>query len=235
MYPPDKMPLPKEPAGHERYIPEIAQNGKYYPDLSADQRRAIVQHYHAATTFMDAQVGVLLDTLDRLKLGDNTVVVFLGDHGGHLGEHGGFWAKMSLFEESARAPLIIYAPGKKSGAVSPRLVEFVDVFPTLTDLCGLPPPEGMEGLSVSPLLDEPDRAWKKAIFTVVRRKGGLGRAVRTENHTLLAWPDGSEQFYDHSRDPKEYDNLARDTRVQQTADSLRQLLKDGWRAALPDK
>ncbi|MBW8885920.1 MAG: sulfatase-like hydrolase/transferase, partial [Planctomycetia bacterium] len=233
MYDVAKMPLPKEPEGHAKYIPEIAQNGKYYPELKPEQERAIIQHYHAATTFMDAQVGLLLDALDRLKLWDNTVVVFLGDHGWHLGEHDGFWAKMSLMEESARAPLIIYAPGKKSNADSPRLAEFVDVFPTLTDLCGLPLANGLEGISLAPLLDDPNRPRKKAVFTVVSRRGGLGRSVRTETHELLVWPDGSEQLYDHTRDPHEYENLALDTRVKETADSLRKLLKDGWQAAVP--
>jgi uncharacterized sulfatase len=235
MYEAAKMPLPQEPAGHEKYIPAIARNSKYNPNLTEEQDRAIIQHYHAATTYMDAQVGLLLDALDRLALWDNTVVVFLGDHGWHLGEHGGFWAKVSLMEESARAPFIIAAPGKKAGAVSTRLVEFVDLFPTLTDLCGLPLPQGLEGISLQPLLAEPARPWKKAIFTVVTRPGGIGRAVRTETHTLLAWPDGSEQLYDAKQDPKEYDNLARDTRLKATADSLRQLLQDGWQAALPRK
>src|SRR5439155_17426702 len=164
---------------------------------------------------------------------DNTVVVFMGDHGWHLGEHDGFWAKVSLMEESAHSPLIIYAPGKKTNAVSPRLAEFVDLFPTLTDLCGLPLPGGLEGISLAPLLDDPNRPWKKAVFTVVNRRGGLGRAVRSETHTLLVWPDGNEQLYDHTRDPKEYENLAADTRLKETADSLRRLLSAGWQAALP--
>ena len=136
-------------------------------------------------------------------------------------------------EQSARAPLIIYAPGKKSNVAIPRLAEFVDLYPTLTDLCGLPLPAGLEGISLSPLLDDPSRSWKKAVFTVVSRPGGLGRAVRTETHTLLVWPNGSEQLYDHARDPNEYENLAADTRLKQTADSLRELLSAGWRAALP--
>ncbi|HEY2414212.1 MAG TPA: sulfatase [Pirellulaceae bacterium] len=264
LYPAEKMPLPQEPEGHAKYIPKIANPAKYYPDLKPEQDRAIIQHYHAATTFMDAQVGLLLDALDRLKLWDNTVVVFIGDHGWHLGEHHGFWAKVSLMEESARAPLIIYAPPKASGGreapgnsasaktqsnreadasrspdtvasrspmVCPRVAEFVDVYPTITELCGLPKPAGVEGTSLAPLLDDPNRSWKKAAFTVVTRPGGLGRAVRTETHTFILWPDGSEQLYDHSRDPKEYDNLALDTRVKEITNELRQLLKSGPPAA----
>jgi iduronate 2-sulfatase len=96
--------VPVEPPGHAKNIPAIARPPKYYPELTDKQKREIIQHYYAATTFMDAQVGVLLETMDRLKLWDNTVVVFLGDHGWHHGEHDGFWAKMSIMEESARAP-----------------------------------------------------------------------------------------------------------------------------------
>jgi len=232
MYPVDKMPLPLEPTDHTKGIPTIAHNGKFYPDLTDTQKRSIIAHYYAATTFMDAQVGLLLDTLDRLKLWDNTVVVFLGDHGWHHGEHGGFWAKMSVMEESARAPLIVAAPGRKS-ATSARLVEFVDLFPTLTDLCKLPAAAGVEGTSFVPLLEDAARPWKKAVFTVARRAGGLGRAVRTETHTYIEWPDGSAQLYEHGRDPKEYFNLAKDAKYAGTVAEMKQLLKDGWRAARP--
>lgn len=233
LYPPEKMPLAPQPEGHTKGIPEIARAPKYYPDLTATQQQQIISHYYAATTFMDTQVGLLLDTLDRLKLWDNTVVVFLGDHGWHLGQHEGFWAKMSVMEESARAPLIIAAPGRNSGMASPRLVEFVDVFPTLTDICGLPSPKGVEGTSVVPLLGNPDRPWKKAVFTVVSRGRELGRAVRTETHTYVEWPNGSTQLYDFRRDPKEYENLAADARYTTIVAEMKQLLKDGWQAARP--
>ncbi|HEY1377681.1 MAG TPA: sulfatase [Gemmataceae bacterium] len=233
LYPLEKMPLPVEPTDHAKAIPAIARPPKYHPELNDNQKRAIIQHYYAATTFMDAQVGLLLDTMDRLNLWDNTVVVFLGDHGWHHGEHGGFWAKMSAMEESARAPLIVAAPGHKANAVSPRMVEFVDVYPTLTDLCKLPAATGVEGTSFAPLLDTPDRAWKKAVFTVVRRQGGLGRAVRTERYTYIEWPDGSTQVYDHSRDPHEYVNLAKDPAAAGTMAEMKKVLKDGWKAALP--
>jgi iduronate 2-sulfatase len=233
LYPLDRIALPQEPAGHTKDIPTIARNGKYFPDLADKQKKQIIAHYYAATTFMDAQVGLLLEALDRLKLWDNTVVVFLGDHGWHHGEHGGFWAKMSVLDESARAPLLVAAPGKKAGAVSSRVVEFVDVYPTLTALCGLKTPAGLEGASLVPLLDDPSAPGKKAVFTVVRRAAGLGRAVRTETHTYILWPDGSEQLYDHAQDPKEYVNLAKDPGAAGTLATMKQLLKE-WKAAHPD-
>jgi iduronate 2-sulfatase len=236
LYPVDQMPLPQEPTGHAKEIPTIARPPKYFPDLSDTQKRQIIAHYHAATSFMDAQVGLLLDTMDRLKLWDNTVVVFLGDHGWHLGQHEGFWAKMSVMEESARAPLIVSAPGRKAGVVCERLVEFVDLFPTLTELCRLPAAVGVEGASFVPLLDDPTRAGKKAVFTVVNRRGRLGRAVRTETHTYVEWPDGSRQLYDHVRDAHEFVNLAKDEAAAATAAEMKQLLKAGpagVRAAAP--
>jgi uncharacterized sulfatase len=233
LYPPEKIATAPEPAADAQGIPPLARPGHYYPDLTEAQRREAIAHYYACVSFMDAQVGLLLDALDRLKLWENTVVVFIGDHGWHLGEHGGFWAKTSLMEESARTPLIVAAPGRKAGVGCARLVEFVDIYPTLTELCGLPPAEGVEGLSVVPLLDDPARPWKKGAFTVVHRRNDLGRAVRTETHTYIRWPDGGEQLYERAKDPRETANLARDPAQAATLAELRKLLKDGWRAARP--
>lgn len=236
MYPLSDMQLAGGPTDHAKNIPAIAQPPKYFPELTDVQQRAIIQHYHAATTFMDAQVGVLLETMDRLKLWDNTIVLFLGDHGWHLGEHDGFWAKMSVMEESARAPLIVVAPGKKSGISSGRLVEFVDVFPTLSDLCGLPPQPGVEGVSLAALLDDPQRPWKQAAFSVVTRGAGksqLGQSVRSERFTYIAWPNGSEQLYDYLNDPREYVNLVADASHASTLAEMRQMMKAGWQSARP--
>jgi uncharacterized sulfatase len=230
MYPPDRMKLPVEPAGHTKLIPPIARPPKYEADLTDEQGRNIITHYYAATTFMDAQVGVLLEAMDRLKLWDNTIVVFIGDHGWHLGEHEGFWAKSSLMQESAHSPLLVYAPGKKTEAECKRMIEYIDLFPTLCDLCGLPPQSGLEGTSFVPLMDDPTLPWQEAAYSVVTRdlkgrKNGLGRSVHTERWTYIAWPDGSEQLYDFTADPKEYNNLAVSAEHASTLDQMRALLK----------
>src|SRR5206468_600619 len=146
----DKVALPKEPPDVRKNVPGLAfTRTKGDAEMTEKQKKQARAAYYACVSFMDAQVGVLLEALDRLKLWDNTVVVFFSDHGFHLGEHGGLWRKMCLFEESARVPLIVAAPGKKAG-VSPRVAELLDLYPTLVDLCGLPKPAGLEGLSLKP-------------------------------------------------------------------------------------
>jgi len=233
LYPADKIAVPNEPKDHVSQIPEIAKNGKFHPEFTEKQIQETISHYFAATTFMDAQVGILLDTLDKHDLWKNTVVIFIGDHGWHLGEHGGYWAKVSLFEESANAPLIVAAPGFKPNVSSARLVEFVDIYPSLTELAGLPSPSNLEGVSFVPLLKDPTSPWKKAIFTVVSRQNSLGHAVRTEKNTYIEWPDGSTQLYDYAKDPKEYANLSKDPSQAQTIADLKKLLSEGWISAKP--
>ena len=223
LHDPAKMPTPPEPAGHGKDIPEIGRAPHYYPDLTREQRQAIIQHYYAATSFMDAQVGVLLDEMDRLKLWDSTIVVFMSDHGWHLGEHGGFWAKMSIMDESARAPLIVTAPGVKPG-VARGLVEYVDLFPSLVDFAGIPAPAGLQGKSFAPLVRNPAQRGRDAVYTIVLRGAGTGRALHTDEFTYLQWPDGSEQLYDAKNDPREYANLAKDPRHASTLARMKDAL-----------
>ena len=216
--------------------------------INDDLKRKAMQAYFASTTFMDAQVGRVLDALDRLKLTDNTVVVFFSDHGYHLGEHG-LWQKMSLFEESTHVPLIFAGPGiQGAGKSSPGLAELVDVYPTLAELCGLTPPSNLQGKSLKPLLDEPGREWTKPALTQVTRGGNnaqvkagqkpaakpkknqnpgfAGYTIRTDRYRYTEWDQGQRgrQLYDHKTDPAEQHNLADDPNQAPVVEQLRKEL-----------
>ncbi len=214
LYSADQVVLADEPADDRKDIPALSLlRNRPDPHTEPDERRRLMAAYYSAISFMDAQVGVVLDALDRLGLADNTVVVFFGDHGWHLGEHLGLWRKTSLFEEAAHAPLIIAAPGAKgNGKASPRTVEFLSIYPTLVELCGLPPNPELQGTSLAPLLENPKGTWKQPAVTVLRWNGQLGKSVRTQRWRYSEWVQGSEgsELYDHRKDPHEYTNLAHD-------------------------
>jgi uncharacterized sulfatase len=234
MYPPEKIEPLKEPADVRKNVPPVVFNHKGDDKLTDQQKREAKAAYYACITFMDAQLGHVLDALDRLELWDSTVVVLWSDHGFHLGEHGGMWRKASVFEECAGVPLLIAAPGKTKGGVSPRVVELVDLYPTLTQLCGLQTPDGMEGTSLVPLLEQPERPWRQAAFTQVFHEV-MGRSLRTERYRYTEWNLGMSgtELYDHDTDPRELVNLARDPKHAATVAQLRDLLKGGWRNAGP--
>lgn len=247
LYDPSKLQPRLGPTGHVTNIPPLALTYKLGdPALPMDKAGETIAAYYASISFMDAQVGVLLEALDRGGLWARTVVVFVSDHGYHLGEHGGLWHKMTLFEEATGTPLIVVAPGCLAGAATERLVELVDLYPTLTELCGLPTPSGLAGKSFAPLLSHPRLRWKNAVFTVVARartipsaESGapgewkrrldpewLGRTVRTERWRYTEWPDGTAELYDHQKDPFEYSNLAGRRKFAHTVAELRALLHE---------
>jgi uncharacterized sulfatase len=183
---------------------------------------------------MDAQLQLVFDAVSELGGWDNTVIVFIGDHGYHLGEHGGLWHKMSLFEESARVPLIIYAPGMKAAGKScDGLVELIDLYPTLVSLCGLKARDGLDGIDLSPVLDDPAKPTKPAAYTMTTRDESpaqdhskvmsyQGRSVRTDRWRYTEWEGGKRgvELYDHENDPHEWKNLAGDPQYDATRREL---------------
>ncbi len=164
-----------------------------------------IQGYLASITFTDRQVGRLLDALDASGQGDNTVIVMWGDHGWHLGEKS-HWRKFTLWEEADRVPLIISVPGlTKAGARCERTVSLLDLYPTLADVCGLPLRSELEGRSLKPLLQNCAAEWERPAVTTYQRNN---HAIRSERWRYIRYADGSEELYDHDKDPMEWTNLA---------------------------
>ncbi|MEZ0386898.1 MAG: sulfatase, partial [Verrucomicrobium sp.] len=211
-----------------------------------DIARQLKHGYYAAISYMDAQVGRLLDELDTLGLRSNTIVVFWGDHGWKLGEHGS-WCKHSSMENDTNAPLLISAPGMNAaGQKSPALVEFVDIYPSLAELCGLPLPAHLEGTSFAPLLNDPGKPWKTAAFSQYPRgpkeagKAVMGYSMRTDRYRLTRWVDRNNptqvtavELYDHQTDPQENINIAADPRHADLVKQLTTQWEKGWRGAKP--
>jgi uncharacterized sulfatase len=197
--------------------------------------RSAIAAYYACVSFVDAQVRIVLDALEREGLADDTIVVFTADHGFHLGEHG-LWGKVTLFEQSTHVPLIVRVPGATAnGRRCEQIVELVDLVPTLCDLWKQPPPRKLEGTSFAPLLAQPDRPWKQGAFSISKLKPGiLGRSVRTRWFRYAEWDAGlGVELYDLANDPFEQTNLIGDRRHARTAAEHTRLLHDGWRAARP--
>jgi len=197
--------------------------------MPEDQSRTLVHGYYACVSYVDAQIGRVLDGLERMGLADNTIVILWGDHGWNLGEHG-LWCKHCNFQTSLRAPLIVKAPGFVGGRHSQALVEFVDIYPSLCELCGLDLPEGLEGSSFVPLLKDPKREWKKAIFS----RWIAGDSVRTDRYLYTEWTDQQgrchdRMLYDHQVDPRENMNIADLPENKELVEKLSGLLRTGWK------
>lgn len=220
----------------------------YYgiPDVgpvSDEQALNLIHGYYACVSFIDAQIGRLIDELERLGLREKTIIIFWGDNGYQLGEHG-MWDKHSNFETSVRCPLIISVPGQKTkGVKTNALVEFVDIYPTLCDLCGIPLIEGLEGISFKPLLEDPERPWKKAAFSQYARVipgygEGMGYSMRTDRYRFTEWVVRGNNFceyelYDHLVDPNENVNIANRPENAKLVKQLANQLHKGWRCSLP--
>ena len=232
MYPLDRIAVPPGQSGRTGDVPAPAwfTNPPHW-GLDEEAQRAVIRSYYASNSFLDANVGRLLDALDRLKLSDRTIVVFVSDHGYHLGERGQ-WMKQTLFERSARAPLIIGgARLAAKGRPSQRIVEFLDIYPTLAALAGVSPPPGLQGRSLAPLLENPSVPWDHPAVTQVRRgappKGFMGYSIRTEQWRYTEWDGGAQgvELYDEVRDPGELRNLASDPAHRGTVEAMQGRLR----------
>jgi len=245
LYDEDAMPVVSGVKEDQADLPAAALGSykKEQDKLTDPLRRQALQAYYASISFMDAQVGRVVAALDRLGLADSTVIVFTSDHGYHTGEHG-LWQKQSLFEESARVPLLIVAPGVSAkNAVAASPVAHVDLFPTLAELAGVTPPTNLQGQSLVPLLRNPTTTGRGWALTQVVRGGGFNRmgasaaagdngkrffgySLRTARWRFTEWDEGAmgRELYDHDVDPKELTNLAAlPAHVATVADLSRQL------------
>ncbi len=253
LYPPEKIRLAANTSapqdaptlattnfGELRAYSDIPKGNAPIPDAKA---RELVRAYYAAASYTDAQIGRVIDELDRLGLREQTIIVLWGDHGWHLGEHG-LWCKHTNFDVATRSPLIVSAPQQPhKGRATKALVEFVDIYPTLCELAGLPVPADLEGISMTPVMLDPERAWKRAAFSQYPRAGGvMGYSMRTDRYRYTEWikkgeDDGKEvvgvELYDHLRDRDENVNVAGRAEHKRLVAELSEMLRGGWRAALP--
>ncbi len=210
--------------------------------LSAQQAQMVTHGYYACVSYADAQVGRVLRELDRLGLRDNTIVVLWGDHGWHLGEHG-LWCKQTNYEHATAAPLIVSAPGHPGGTTTDGLVEFVDIYPSLCELCRVGAPNNLDGISFVPLMEQPQKPWKRAAFSqfprhIPQQGDGMGRTLVTDRYRFVEWTVPASKFerlelYDHLNDPEENVNIADHADQAEVVAELHGLLHEGWRAALP--
>jgi len=225
--------------GELRNYQGIPKSGPLSDAMALD----LIHGYYASTSYTDAQIGRVLDELDRLGLCEKTVIVLWGDHGWQLGEHG-LWCKHTNFEIAARAPLIFSVPGQKNpGTKTDALAEFVDIYPTLCELCGLPLPEGLEGTSLVPVINGTADAgsWKTAAMSQYPRGRVMGYSMRTDRYRYTEWVPRAggapvaRELYDHHDDPREDVNLASLPEHRELVEKLSGQLHAGWQAARPKK
>jgi arylsulfatase A-like enzyme len=240
LYDPAQIPDPPAPVESLRDFPYMQRATGGNPDIfmakqpTRQQAKEAIAAYYACVSFVDDNIGMILDAVEKEGLAENTIVVFLGDHGFHLGDHG-CWSKYSMLEATRRVPLIVRVPGAPAnGSVCREFVEFVDLVPTLGELVGLKLPDNLEGTSFAPLLAQPDRPWKAAVFMV---DSNGGQMVRNRQYSYLDLKKGeiTKALYDLTADPWETVNVVNDPAYAQARREMSKLLQEGWRAALPPK
>jgi uncharacterized sulfatase len=229
-YPEGRTQLAEEPEGRSKRIKMAIPNDRIFAEFTDQERREFKRAYQAGVSFADAQVGKLMDRLDQLELWDSTIVIIMGDHGYHLGEHD-WWNKVTVFEDGARAPMLIWVPDALGmGKPTDSLMEFIDLYPTLVDYAGLAPPHKLSGASLRPVLEDPNASVKEAAYTqVTRGPKVMGRSVRTRRWRYTEWGEGKHgvELYDHSKDSGEYYNLSANPEYAHVVSQMKQLLQGG--------
>lgn len=235
LYPLESITPPEPPADRSPELPQALPGGgllKEFGQFGLQEKREFTRAYWAGISYMDACLGRVLDELERSGQRERTMILFYSDHGYHLGDRG-WWNKVTLFELCANAPVIAAGPGLATGRSTTSMIEFIDFFPTLTDLCGLPSPAGLQGRSFKPVLADPATPHKAAAYTQVDRGQGLvGRTVRTADFRYTEWGDQAAELYDHRSDPGEWHNLADSPAHRDIVAQHRRLLREdgpeGW-------
>lgn len=236
-FPLDSIELPPTTADDLGDVPPAGvrmarPQGDHAAMLKSGRWKEAVQAYPATIAYCDAQVGRLLDAYDRSPDRANTIIVLWGDHGWHLGEKE-HWRKFALWEEATRMPYVWVVPGATpAGGVCQRPVDLMSLYPTLCDLCGIPIPKHVEGVSIKALLRDPKAAWDRPAITTYHRNN---HAIRSERWRYIRYADGGAELYDHDADPYEWKNLAGDGRHADTVKSLAKWLPTANRPELPRK
>ena len=238
----DQMPVVEGIDEDRRDIPPpgLASKKNEQESMTTEIKREAIQAYYASMSFMDAQVGKVIAALDRLDLADNTIIVFTSDHGYHLGEHG-LWQKMSLFEESARVPMLLVVPGiTKTKTILSTPVSHLDLYPTLAELTGIKRPMSLQGQSLVPMLKDPGVKGRGWALTQVTRGGAndrrfFGYSLRTDRFRYTEWDDGQKgkELYDHTQDDREQTNLAEDPKYAAEVKQLSELLRQAVAQSFP--
>ena len=249
LYDPSILELTKAKKELDENIPAVAKRHGRNWDIfkireeTPEQAQAAIHAYYACASFIDDQIGLILEALEESGQADNTIVIFTSDHGFHLGEHG-MWSKISLFEQATRVPMIVRIPGVTDGATCGEIVELVDLYPTLCNILEIDlPHDNLEGISFLPLVENPDLSWKKAAFTVCRQGVHLGKSVRTKSHRYTEWIDYADrdnenavirfsEMYDLEADSLEQNNLADLIEHSAKQKELAGLLSGGWENAI---
>jgi iduronate 2-sulfatase len=231
LYPFDKITYQNDRPNLWNFLPSSALSKRYeafgfeFAKENHPLRKEYMQAYHACVSFIDAQLGLVMESLKKEGIWDDTIIIFTSDHGYHLGDHF-IWGKVTLFDIGAKVPFIVRAPGlSKSGTASEAMVELIDIYPTLADLAGLQAPGHLQGISLRPLLGHPERLGKRkyAYSVVTRGSKDFGYALRNQNWRYGKWPNG-EELYNLRTDPQEKNNLAQKDHLKERLEQFREIL-----------